>query len=189
MVSRIIDYRGDPTHDTISVWTSVYEAELGWITEVDEKFVFDGFDNGCVHLLAYLNGAPVGTARLVFPCAGYLPCERKTNDETELRRNNNKAEITRIMVIDRFRKVTFSCYPNGVYDALMRRSIAICQSHRVELIAMDVRAEGSRNSIFRSLKKFGFLPTGISYPDPLGVHFPECTTVILDSKSNVGQPV
>ncbi|WP_341367183.1 hypothetical protein [Yoonia sp. BS5-3] len=180
---------GDPPQDTISVWTTVYKTELGWIADVDEKFVCDDFHNGCVHLLAYLDGEPVGTARVVFPCNGYLPCEGKANDKTVLRDCKNKAEITRVMVIDRFRKMTFPCYPNGIYDALMQRAITVCQSNLVELVAMDVRIQSSKNSIFRSLKKFGFLPTGISYPDPLGVHFPDCTTVILDTKSKVRQPV
>lgn len=181
--SGVVVYRGVPNSDTISIWRQIYQDELGWVHCVDDGFVFDRYHDDCLHLLAYVEGVAAGALRIVFPHNGRLPAEEKTHFATTLRPCRAKAEITRLMVVDRFRKLPFPNYPNGIFQKMMESAIGLCRSSALHKIAMDVRVPNTEHSIFNSVLQFGFRPTDIIYADPLGAQYPPCTTVILDLTS------
>lgn len=79
---------------------NVFQKEQG----VDPALEFDGYDDNCLHFLAYLDGKPVGTARI-----RYL--------------DKNTAKIERLAVLNHARG-------QGIGKALMKAAIAFIQEQK-----------------------------------------------------------
>ncbi|TRD14166.1 GNAT family N-acetyltransferase [Palleronia caenipelagi] len=180
---HLVTYKGLPSPGTLTVWEAVYRDELGWAGDINDSFINDSFQPSSVHILAYVDGNAAGTIRIAYPFESKLPAEQKTNQPTLLHGEVSKAELTRVMVRKEFRKKVYPDYPEGLFHKLMQTAISHCRNKEITLVAMDVRVPGSSNSIFNSAVALGFRPTGITYPDPLGSDYPDCTTVILDTRS------
>lgn len=87
----------------------VFQIEQG----VDPSLEFDGLDETAVHLLAYLDNQPVGTARIRYP-------------------NNQTAKIERLAVLSQARG-------KGIGKRLMEKALEIAAKRDVQEVAIHAQ--------------------------------------------------
>ncbi len=114
----------------------VFQEEQG----VDPALEFDGYDDICDHLLAYLNGEPVGTARI-----RYL--------------NENTAKIERLAVL-------LTARGQGIGTQLMQKCLTIIENKK-NFQKIIVHAQVYVQSLY---EKLGFNPVGDRFLEGSIIH-------------------
>lgn len=178
MTSQAVQIRfvGHPRKPIIDIWRDVYCKELGWAETIDADFVYDDYSRSASYLLAYINGNPVGTARLVYPDrSAHLPVERNIGQTIVCDDLNVscKSELTRLMVRPEARGTP-------VCGELIRHCIQALRQTGFRWLLMDVvNQESQPNMIDYLARSFGFEDTGLSFKSKLTPDGPNCTAVKL----------
>lgn len=169
---------GKAPSDVIELWDSIYHKELNWLPPVTKHSLdSDPYQRSSIYFVAHLGAETIGTIRLVRPINGLLPAELNAGG-FPLVKHGKKIELTRLMVAKQYRGSRGPGCPNGVFLGLMNSALIFAASKMVVHTLMDVRVPSAPHSIANKLKKLNFIGLGNEYPDPLGSHFLNCTTLV-----------
>jgi hypothetical protein len=110
----------------LEVRRAVYGEELGYGETATE---WADLDNRAIHLLAFLQGEPIATMRLLGPNARPFELETSLNLSPFLRSNHPPGEITRFCITPTYRKLTRGL---PMHVGLMRLLYDACRMNEIE---------------------------------------------------------
>jgi len=148
----------EDTAAVIALRDTVYVQDQGRLADVSATAAtFDRFDRHAAYLLAWLDGVPVGTVKVIPDTAAGLPCD-DTVDLSLLRKGNQLAEIGHLMTVPNARH-------RAIGMALMRAALVhAVTTHGATHVLGDFFAEddGGLRGFYLDL---GFTVVGTPYRD------------------------
>ncbi|WP_431045767.1 GNAT family N-acetyltransferase [Streptomyces sp. P1-3] len=152
---------------------AVYVQDQGRLADAaDTAATFDRFDASAEYIVAYADGEPVGTVKVVPDSAAGLPCDDVV-DLTELRPGNRLVEFGHLMTLPGVRQ-------RRIGVALMREGLVrSVREHRATHILGDffVDDTGRLRDFYTAI---GFEPVGEPYPDARFQEAPLSVVGVLD---------